>query len=186
MEDKQIVGLYWQRSEDAIPETARKYGAFCLSLARNLSDTREDAEECVNDTYYEAWTSMPEQRPENLRAWLGRVVRNIAVDRFRQNRAQKRDGRLDVLLSELDECVPDPSAEPETAAESEEISRAVDRWLRSLGEEDRRLFLRRYWYGDALNQLAEASGEDAARLAQRMFRLRKKLKAALEKEGIEL
>ena len=120
MEDNQIVGLYWQRSEDAIPETARKYGAYCLSLARNLSDTREDAEECVNDTYYEAWTSMPEERPDNLRAWLGRVVRNIAVDRFRKNRAQKRDGRLDVLLDELDECVPDPSSDPERAAESAE------------------------------------------------------------------
>ena len=186
MEDNQIVGLYWQRSEDAIPETARKYGAYCLSLARNLSDTREDAEECVNDTYYEAWTSMPEERPDNLRAWLGRVVRNIAVDRFRKNRAQKRDGRLDVLLDELDECVPDPSADPERAAESAEISLAVDRWLRTLEDEDRRLFVRRYWYGDALNRLAEASGEDAARLAQRMFRLRKKLKEALEKEGIGL
>ena len=186
MEDSQIVGLYWRRSEDAIPETARKYGGYCLSLARNLSDTREDAEECVNDTYYEAWTSMPEERPGNLRAWLGRVVRNIAVDRFRKNRAQKRDGRLDVLLSELDECVPDPSASPEQAAESAEISIAVDRWLRTLDEEDRRLFLRRYWYGDALNRLAETSGEDPAKLAQRMFRLRKKLKRALEKDGIEL
>ena len=129
---------------------------------------------------------MPEERPDNLRAWLGRVVRNIAVDRFRKNRAQKRDGRLDVLLDELDECVPDPSSDPERAAESAEISLAVDRWLRTLGDEDRRLFVRRYWYGDALNRLAEASGEDAARLAQRMFRLRKKLKEALEKEGIGL
>ena len=186
MDDCEIVGLYWQRSEDAIPETERKYGAFCLSLARNLSDTREDAEECVNDTYYEAWTSMPEERPGNLGAWLGRVVRNIAVDRFRKNRARKRDGRMDLLLDELDECVPDPSADPERASESAQIAAALDRWLRTLDAEDRRLFLRRYWYDDALKRLAEASGEDAARLAQRMFRLRKSLRRALEKEGIGL
>ncbi len=185
MDDNQIVGLYWQRSEDAIPETERKYGAFCLSLARNLSDTREDAEECVNDTYYEAWTSMPEQKPENLRAWLGRVVRNIAVDRFRRNRAQKRDGRLDVLLSELDECVPTPD-DTQRTVELNELSALIDGWLRTLSEEDRTLFLRRYWNGEQLAALAAERNAAPGSLAQRMHRLRAGLKTKLEQEGIVL
>ncbi len=186
MEDREIVALYWRRDERAITETDRKYGGLCRAIAMNLLGVREDAEECVNDTWLQAWNSMPEQRPERLRAWLGRVVRNLSISRWRAAHRQKRYAGIELLLSELDECVPDPSAGPENAAEAKEIGLAVDRWLRSLDEEDRRLFLRRYWYGDALNRLAEASGEDAARLAQRMFRLRKKLKAALEKEGIGL
>ena len=183
MEDEKIVALYWERSENAIAETEAKYGAFCLSVARNLLDTREDAEECVNSTYLEAWNSMPTQRPTNLRAWLGRVVRNLSISTFRRNHAQKRYAGMEVLLSELDDCVPGTDT-PETAVEAAEIGRATDTWLRSLPAEDRKLFLRRYWNGEPLNRIAEECGIDPAKLAQKMYRLRKSLKQALEKEGI--
>ncbi len=106
MEDPQIVELYWQRDETAIAETDAEYGGFCRRIAQNLLGIREDAEECVNDVYGEAWSSMPTERPEKLRAWLGRVVRNISIDRWRQNHAQKRYAGMESLLSELDECVP--------------------------------------------------------------------------------
>ena len=185
MEDCEIVALYWARSEDAIPETDRKYGSLCRSIARNLLDSPEDAEECVNDTWYEAWTSMPEERPENLRAWLGRVVRNISVDRFRKNRAKKRYDGMEVLLGELEDCVP-ATQTPEKAAEDGELREALDRWLRSLPREERILFVRRYWYGIPLKELARETGTAPGKLAQRMFRLRGKLKSALEEEGIRI
>ena len=101
MEDEEIVALYWARSEDAIRESERKYGSFCRMLAQNILSIREDAEECVNDTWYHAWNAMPEERPRHLRAWLGKVVRNLALDLWQRNHAKKRYGGMVLLLSEL-------------------------------------------------------------------------------------
>ncbi len=185
MEDHEIVALYWERDESAIRETDRKYGGFCQKIALNLLGIREDAEECVSDTYLAAWNAMPVQRPALLRSWLGRVVRNLSVDRWRKSRAQKRYAGMELLLSELDECVPSPMT-VERAAEAREIGDAIDRWLRTLKEEDRDLFLRRYWNGDRLDELARERGMSQNTLAQRMRRLRLSLKDVLEKEGVDL
>ncbi len=185
MEDAEIVALYWERDESAIRETDTKYGPFCRRIALNLLGVREDAEECVSDTYLAAWNAMPTQRPTLLRSWLGRAVRNLSVDRWRKNHAQKRYDGMEVLLSELDECVPSGAA-AERAAEAREIGAAIERWLRTLSEEDRALFLRRYWNGDRLDALAKERGIVQNTLAQRMRRLRLSLKGSLEKEGIEL
>lgn len=185
MEDRELVALFWARSQDAVPETARKYGTFCLSVARNFLDSPEDAEKCVNDVWYEAWTSIPTQKPDNLRTWLGRAVRCSAIDRFRKNSAEKRSRAVTVMLEELEESVPSADS-VEKVAESHEIACSIEQWLRTLDREDRILFVRRYWYGDSLGVLAEKYGESESRLAQKMFRLRKSLKAALEKEGIEV
>lgn len=182
MEDREIVALYWQRSERAVAETDAKYGAFCRAVALDLLSVREDAEECVNDAYQAAWESMPEEKPDKLRAWLGRVVRNLSVDRWRKNHRQKRYAGLETLLSELDDCV--PSAEDvERTVEAAELGRAIDAWLRTLPEDDARLFLRRYWNGTPLQTLAKERGVAPNKLAQKMYRLRLGLKAALEKEG---
>ena len=99
MQDSDIVALYWQRDERAIAETDRKYGGLCRTIAMNLLGVREDAEECVNDTWLEAWNSMPEQRPERLQAWLGRVVRNLSISRWRRDHRQKRYAGLALLLT---------------------------------------------------------------------------------------
>ena len=182
MEDKEIVALYWARSERAIAETDGKYGAFCRTVAMNLLGRREDAEEIVNDTWQEAWTSMPEEKPDRLRAWLGRVVRNLSIDRWRRDHRQKRFTGIETLLSELEDCV--PSAETaEGAVEAAELAKAIDVWLRTLTREDAVLFLRRYWNGMPLKELATERGVAPNRLAQRMYRLRLELKSALEKEG---
>ena len=182
MEDHEIVALYWQREERAIVETDRKYGAFCHRIALNLLGVREVAEETVNDTWQEAWTSMPEEKPDRLRAWLGRVVRNLSVDRWRRDHRQKRFAGIETLLSELEDCV--PSAETaEGAVEAAELAKAIDTWLRTLPREDAVLFLRRYWNGMSLKELAGERGVAPNRLAQRMYRLRLELKSALEKEG---
>jgi len=185
MEDREIVELYWQRDETAIAETDAKYGGFCRRIAENLLGIREDAEECVNDVYSEAWSSMPTERPERLRPWLGRVARNISIDRWRQNHAQKRYAGMESLLSELEECVPAPCS-VERAVEAYDLGRVIDRWLLTLPDDDRSLFLRRYWNGERLKTLAAEQGVPAGRLAQRMLRLRRSLKSELEKEGIIL
>ncbi len=185
MEDSEIVALYWARSEQAIEETDRKYGMLCRAIAMNLLGIREDAEECINDTYMEAWNSMPEQRPAKLQAWLGRVVRNLSISRWRRDHRQKRYAGMDLLLSELDECVP---ARDDTArtVELHELGRIIDDWLRSLSTEERELFLRRYWNGESLALLAKERKVPPGTLAQQMYRLRARLKAKLQLEGISL
>lgn len=185
MEDSQIIDLYWRRDEAAIAETQRKYGVFCYSVAKNILSVHEDAEECVNDTYHRAWDSIPPQRPVKLRAWLGRVVRNLALNLWNKNHTQKRYAGMTELLSELEDCVPSPQT-IEREIEEKELSGFLNAWLLSLNREDRVLFVRRYWNGEALRDLAKERKLDPARLAQRMYRLRGQLRTALEKEGIVL
>lgn len=183
MEDLQIIDLYWKRDEAAITETEKKYGTFCHKIAENILSADEDAKECVNDTYYQAWNAIPPQCPENLRAWLGKVVRNIAINRWNSSHTKKRYAGMTALLSELEECLP-AARTVEREIEEKEVSLCINTWLRSLDRDDRILFVRRYWNGDSLGELAEEWQIQPARLAQRMYRLRQKLRAALEKEGI--
>lgn len=185
MEDSQIIDLYWRRDENAIVQTDKKYGVFCHKLAMNILSLHEDAEECVNDTYHQAWNAMPPQRPSGLKAWLGRVVRNISINLWKKNHAQKRYSGLNQILSELEDCIPATSTvEDEIAAK--ELSKHINRWLAALPEDDRILFMRRYWHGYPLNTLARECGILPRRLAQRMYRLRLSLKKALEKEDVVL
>ncbi len=185
MEDLQIINLYFERSETAIAETAAKYGRFCRNIALNIISVAEDAEECVNDTYLQAWNSIPPQRPEKFRAWLGRVVRNITINLWRRNHRQKRYAGMEQLLDELEDCIPSPET-VERQIEGKELTEAINTWLASLCRDDRVLFVRRYWNGQAVNDLAEEAGMEPKRLARRMYGLRQKLKAALEKEGYVL
>ena len=182
MEDREIVALYWRRDESAISETEGKYGALCQSVARNILGRAEDAEECVNDALHQAWTSIPPQRPDKLGAWLGKVTRNLALNAWKRDRTQKRQGGMTALLDELAECVPGPAA-VEHELEQKELAGAIDSWLRGRSREDRILFLRRYWYGVELQELAAERGMSPNRLAQKMHRLRRSLKQTLEKEG---
>ena len=186
MEDSEIVALYWQRDERAIAETDGKYGPFCRAMARNLLGSPEDAEECVSDTWLEAWNSMPRERPALLRPWLGRVLRLNAIDRWRAAHRQKRFGGVETLVLELEECVPSYADDPQQALEAAELGALVERWLAALRVEERRLFLRRYWNGESLKDLAEEAKLPPALLAQRLRRLRLKLKDYLKKEGVTL
>ena len=181
MDDDAIVRLYHARSESAISETAAKYGGFCMSIALNILSLREDAEECVNDTYHAAWLRMPPELPDSLRAFLGRITRNISISRFRRNRAAKRFSGMELMLSELEECIPDGTS-VERAVDGDRLTGIINGWLDSLTEDDRALFVRRYWYGDAVNDIARELGCSPNRVSQRLFGLRKKLKETLEKE----
>lgn len=183
MDDGRIIELYHRRDERAIRESSRKYGLLCRRIALNILGIQEDAEECVNDTWYAAWKRMPPDRPRALGAFLGRITRNLSISRWRACHAKKRYSGTEILLSELDDCIP-ASDDVEHAAERRELAGLLNSWLDSLPKEDCMLFVRRYWYGDAANALAEEMGCTPNQMAQRMMRLRRKLKVFLEQEGV--
>ena len=185
MEDLQIIELYFKRDAAAIGETVNKYGAFCRDVAKNILTLEEDAEECVNDAYLRAWSSIPPQRPVKLGAWLGRVVRNIALDMWRKSRRQKRYSGLEQLLDELNDCIPSPQ-NVERELDKKELTEAVNAWLAGIPQNDRVIFMRRYFGGEAVNDLARECGLTSGGLAKKLYKLRQSLKASLEKEGYTL
>ncbi len=185
MDDKQIIELYFERNEQAIRETEKEYGRFCHRIAMNVLGIHEDAEECVNDTYYSVWKQIPPTVPEIFKVYLGRITRNLSISRFRAMRAKKRYNSMEIMLSELNDCVPS-SANVEQSMEVMQLSEYISQWLDDLSEEDKALFVCRYWFGDEVQELAKKCGISASKMAQRMLRLRKSLKAALEKKGVVL
>lgn len=185
MEDEQIIELYWERNELAITKTADKYGSFLMYLAMNILSVHEDAEECVNDTYEKAWNSIPPERPRYFRAWLGKITRNTALNVWHRNHAEKRYNGLDVVFDELADCIPD-ARNVEQHIEAAELGAMISKWLETLKPEERALFIRRYWNGESLEQLAGEFRMRPNQLAQRMYRLRNQLKKTLEKEGVVL
>lgn len=185
MEDSAIIDLYWNRDQRAISETAGKYGPFLHALVWNILHSRGDAEECVNDTYLRAWNAIPPARPAAFRAWLGRIARNLSLDRWKADRTQRRGGGAEVLLGELEACVP-ASRGVEQHLEDQEIASLISAFLRRLPAESRRVFLRRYWYGQELADIAREQGCGVGKVKSSLFRTRKALRAYLEEEGIEL
>lgn len=183
MEDLQIIALYWARDERAIRESAEKYGGFCHRISYNILQNGNDAEECVNDTWLHAWNAMPPERPSLLSAFLGRIVRNLSLSRWREKHAAKRSGGAQLLLDELAECLPG-GIETEAAVEARETARIIDRWLDAQSADDRTFFVRRYWHGDSLAELAGEAGWPTQRLTKRMFHLRRSLRQYLEQEGV--
>lgn len=183
MEDKKIIELYWQRSEEAITQTASKYGAYCRSVAWNILYNSEDSEECVNDTYLRAWDTIPPQRPRVLQTFLGKITRNLSLDRWRMNHAQKRDSGVFLALEELQECIPGSDGD---MSEDLAIREALNGFLRGLKPEHRKVFLRRYWYLSPVKEITEDYGISESKVKMILLRTREKLKAHLESEGIVL
>lgn len=183
MEDGEIIRLLFARSEQALTELAKKYGPLCGALARNLLGSDQDAEECVNDTWLAAWNAIPPAKPELLQAYLCRLTRNIAVTRYHEARAAKRDRRYDRALDQLEGCLASRlTAEGEL--EAKELAQAIGRFLETLDRENRVLFVRRYWYADSVAELGRRTGIGSAAVSARLFRLRRKLKHDLEQEGM--
>lgn len=185
MEDSAIIVLYLDRNEDAIRETDKKYGAFCRKVAFNILSVNEDTEECVSDTYMKVWNLIPPERPIKFMAWLGKIVRNTALSMYTKLHAKKRFNGMELMLDELSECIPsDASIEKEI--EDKEITIAINTWLKSISADERYLFIRRYWYGDAVNELAKQQKVSPHTMTQRLYRIREKLKVYFEKEGIAI
>ena len=183
--DKEIIELFFARNEQAIEETQKKYGAYCLKIAQNILDNREDAEECLSDALHSLWNRIPPVRPDSLKAFLGKIIRDAALSRYRAEHAQKRFAGFDAMLDELDECVPSHFDVFKTA-EIHALTDAVNAWVKSLSKEERVLFVKRYYFGESVKDLSEEFGYTANQTAQKMMKLRNKLRKHLEKEGITI
>lgn len=183
MEDRQIIDLYWNRSEEAISETDTKYGPYCYKIAYNILANKEDSEESVYDTYMDAWNAMPPHRPAMLASFLGKITRRISIDRWRGRTAAKRGGNeIDLALDELEWCVSD-SRSLEVELDRKELIRVVNQFLSTLPSTERRVFLLRYWSISSIEEIAAAYGFTKNKTASMLHRTRKKLRAVLEKEG---
>ena len=183
MDDQAILDLYFARSETAISETAAKYGPYCYSIAWNILNNKEDAEESVSDTYLSAWNAIPPRRPNLFAAFLAKITRRLSIDRWRARSAYKRGGgEMDLALEELDHCLTDGDT-PELILQRKELLRSVNRFLESLSEQDRSIFLCRYWYLDPIDRIAENFGFTPSKVTSLLHRLRIKLRSHLQKEG---
>ena len=183
MDDSQIIDLFYARAEQAIVALDEKYGPLLRRVSSNYLKDGQDVEECVNDALLAAWNSIPPARPDPLSAFVCKLVRNLSLNRYHANTAQKRNGGSMLALDELAECLPD-GRDLASELEARELGRAIDRFLAKLKREDRILFVRRYWYAEPVTALAEERGCSVNRVSVRLHRLREKLKAQLIKEGV--
>ena len=182
MTDEEIVALYFARNEDAIAETGKKYGWYCSTVAYNILRSLEDSEECVSETWLRAWNSIPPKRPDRLKPYLGRITRNLALDRVRADAARKKT-EVPMILEELNVASLDT---PEDALEQKRLSEAVSAWLYTLPPGKQRVFVLRYWYFEPLKEISRKTGWKENRLMVELYRMRGKLKRYLQKEGFEL
>ncbi len=183
MEDREIVALYWARSEDAIEESAKKYGGYLTKIAQNILNDAGEAEESVNDTYLGAWNAMPPHRPNILSTFLGKMTRRISIDRWRKRHAGKRGGgELTLALEELSDCVTDGNS-VEDELEKRELAERFQCFLNTLPETERRVFLSRYWYLEPVRDIARRLGFSESKVSSMLYRTRQKLRIALAKEG---
>lgn len=186
MEDDKIIELYFARSEKAISETSEKYGKYCHYIAYNILQNEEDSEECVNDTYLRTWNAIPPKRPNRLQTFLGKITRNLSLNKLEKRTADKRGaGQVSFVLDELAESIPDKN-DAEQITEDMVIKNILDRFLTKLPTETRRIFIRRYWYLSSVKEIAKEFGLSESKVTVTLFRTREKLKAVLEKEGISL
>ena len=186
MNDHEIIALFFARQEKAISATADKYGRYCHTVAYNILFNRSDAEECVNDTYLGAWNSIPPQRPNHLAAYLGKITRNLALNRYKRNSVAKRgSGQVEIALSELENCIPD-NAGVEQAVEDAVIVSVINRFLYADSPKNRNIFIRRYWYLCTIREIADSYEMSESNVKVLLVRMRSELKKQLEKEGVSL
>ena len=186
MSDEEIIALYFARDEQALAQTDAKYGSYCFALANAILPCREDAEEAVNDTYWKAWQTMPPKRPSVLRMFLAKITRNLAFSRWRNLTAQKRGGgELPLVLEELEECV-GTDEDAEAALEAKELSKAIAAFLDTLSRQEQNIFLRRYFFLEDAQTIAQRHGLRRDAVNQSLSRTRKKLRAHLIQEGYAL
>ena len=183
MEDSKIIELYWQRSEQAISETAGKYGRLLRSIAMNILNNFSDAEECENDTYAAAWNAIPPTRPNVFSAFLGKITRNIALNRWEYNRAARRNREFDLVLEELEECVSGRES-VESLFEAGQLAELINEFLKGLKRETRVIFVRRYWYSDPVKEIASRLRISESKVEVVLFGTREQLKNFLEERGV--
>ena len=184
MDDEQIIALYFARSEEAIRQTDAVYGRKLHSLSDRILRSREDAQECVNDTYLNTWNAIPPRHPTHFFAFLAAACRNLSLNRLDWQNARKRNGEVVSLSEEMELCIPDTRREQEL--ENQELGRMLTAFLEGLPRESRLIFLRRYWYVDTIAEIAARYGMTESKVKMQLSRTRQKLRACLEKEGIQV
>lgn len=175
-----LIELLQQRDERALTLLRERYGGYCYCILNNLLQNEQEAEEALNDVWLRIWNSIPPAHPENLKAYLARAARNTAINYIKRNTAPSRCGPT-VVIGELAECLPDPKSE--ALIEAEALRELFNAFLRELPREERRMFVRRYWYGDTVPQLARQFRTTESRVTGILYRARKRLKRDLEQEG---
>ena len=186
MNDREIIELYWNRDERAIPETAHAYGAYCYTIAHNILREAQDAEECVNDTYLRAWNAIPPTRPRILSAFLGRITRNLALSRYHRDRAQKRGGKEpELVFEELADCVSGRET-VEQSVDTQELTKALNDFLTARKPNHRRIFVLRYWYAERVSDIAKRLGMTENRVSVILHRERAALRTFLTERGFDL
>lgn len=183
MEDEKIIELFFERSEQAIKELDLKYGKVCHNVSYNILHNRQDAEECVNDAYLGTWNAIPPQRPNPLLTFLCKIVRNLSVMRHHANTAMKRNSTYDVALDELEDCLASPMT-VEKEYEMNELTHIIDSFLETLSQENRVIFMRRYWFSDTYKQIAERVGISENHVSVRLTRIRKQMKKYLTEREV--
>ena len=181
MEDQKIVMLYWKRDENAIVETNLKYGKYCYTIAYNILRSQEDSEECVNDTYNGVWNAIPPEKPAKLKSFLARITRNIAIDRYRYDSAQKRGAEVESAIDEYWECIPNGEA---SIDDELVLKQAINSFLASLNTQTRVIFMRRYWYSMSVKDIAAGMRLSESHVSVILHRTRSKFKNHLTKEGV--
>ena len=183
MEDNKIIELYFSRDELALIETENKYGKYLRYISANILHSKQSAEECVNDTYQITWDTIPPKKPEKFSAYLGKITRNLSISRLSYENAQKRNRKTDLLLSELEDCIPDKKGD---FTRNIELKDAINGFLKTLSRQERILFVRRYWYASSIKEIEIAYGLKESAIKVNLYRMRKRLKEYLEKEGISI
>ena len=182
MEDSKIIEELFARSESVLSEIDQKYGRLCHKLANQILNNLSDAQECVNDAYLGVWNSIPPNRPQSFVGYLCRIVRNVSLKRYRYNTAEKRNSQMDVAIEELEGCL-SSSDNVEKQIEMAELSQAIDRFLGQLKQSDRVIFLRRYYFSDSYEEIAELAGISEKNVSVRLSRIRNKLRESLKAQG---
>ena len=184
MDDLEIIELYFCRDEKALTETARKYGNYCYTVAFSVLNSMEDSKETVNDTYLELWNTIPPERPTVLSAFIGKITRRLAIDRWRKNTAVKRGGgEFEATLDELSECISD-NANVEKIVEGKLVVSTINEFLKKLPDTERNVFICRYWYADSVKSVAKQFGFSESKVKSMLMRTRTKLKQKLAEEEL--
>lgn len=181
MEDAEIIELYWNRLDNAIHETDLKYGKYCNSIAFNILSNKEDSEECVNDTYLHTWNNIPPTKPNIFKAFLAKITRNLALNKYESQRAQKRNNTMDLVYDELENCIPKNSLDEEV--EYNELANELNSFLETLSKEKRVIFLERYWYFKTIKEISIKYNQKESKIKMTLLRTRNELKQYLEERG---
>ena len=183
MEDEEIINLYWLREEKAISETDKKYGNYCNAISFDILQDKEDSKECVNDTYLNTWNSIPPQRPNMLKFYLGKIVRNLALNQYEKKRTKKRDSTVEIALEELSECISSKN-DIEKEVDYNELVNMLNCFVEKLSKEKRKIFIERYWYLDTIKNISNKNNISESNVKIKLLRIRQELKKYLMEGGL--